>query len=263
MASRKKRATFTIRFVGEGVTPSAVPVRTLSDAASAVMRLAIGSDSEETSRVRVLDVKSGSAVYPCLIDEADDIESNLLIAGAISRDQNLDDLTAEMLSPIENLSAIARKFSDGRVEVFLGDVSVKEMKNVQPIASFNSRTYGLVRGTAVATDSTVVHGFLVGVGGATDNKCRLRIHDRSKLLYCDVFDEDLSRTLGQHLYEHVTLRGTGTFFSRTWDLIAMRVDELVGRGEGNIKDLLGNIRKAGDSAWGPVHDVESEIRSLR
>ena len=41
--------------------PETVPVRTLSDASSAVMKLSIGESGEDAGRVRVLDVQRGSA----------------------------------------------------------------------------------------------------------------------------------------------------------------------------------------------------------
>jgi hypothetical protein len=253
---QKAVPSFTLRIRGKGISPEVVPVRTLSDAASAVMRLLSGDSAEDLLKVHVLGVRRGSAVYPCLIDGGTPILAGFDAIGAVARLEDTAKLTFSMLSPIRILSEIAKKF-EGVVEVFEGK------KAGQPAAVFAPDTYSRIRGTSLITDDATVSGILMRVGGAEDRKCSIRIPGRASLLYCRVKDEELSRKLGQHLYECVTLHGQGTYFARTWDLINLRVTNAVFPSKASTLDLLRKLRQSSGNAWDDVLDVSSEIRSMR
>jgi hypothetical protein len=260
MASRtKKFPSFTIRLHGKDISPETIPVRTLSDAASAVMRLATGEDEDGSNRVHVLDVKRGSAVYPCLLDRGVDLEKNLAITGNITSSLDASLLTQGMLRPFRTLSDIANKFG-ACVEVYLGKY---EGKGHEPIAIFQAETYKKIRGTAIVFDETTIHGELLRVGGSEGRRCSVRVAGRPNLLYCDVVDEKLSRRLGQHLYEPITLQGRGVFFARTWELISMKVSDFSFRTKLSTEELIRKLRASGGDAWDEVEDVDAEIRAMR
>ena len=263
MASRKKTASFTIRIKGDGVTPESIAVRTLSNAASAVTRLAVGEDSDDSGRVRILGVKRGSAAYSCLVDDVHDIERNFSTAGEVVNNPESDKLIEPMLSPMKDLSSIASKFDNGSVEVYVGDLTAKAMKSANPVVSFDANTYRHLESTAIVQDTTTIHGYLVAVGGAGEKKCRIRVPDRTKLLYCSVTDDALSRRLGENLYTYVTVHGRGSFFARTWSIVDFEVFALKVSSEQSIKDILANVNKASQGAWSDVVDVQAEVRSLR
>ncbi|MCC9654363.1 hypothetical protein [Rhodopirellula halodulae] len=263
MSRKKKPASFTIRIKGDGVDPESIPVRTLSEAASAVMRLAVGDSKSEASKVRVLDVKRGSAMYPCLIDDGHDVNRNLVDAGEAASNPMSEKLDAEMLGPIRELSLIAGKYDAGSVEIYLGEVSTRKLKEVRPVVVFNGGTYSAIESSVIVRDTASIRGYLVGVGGAQERKCRIRIPDRSKLLYCKVPDQDLSRELGECLYTYVTLYGRGTYFQRTWWLLDFEVFELEKKSDDSVESILGRIREASGDGWSNVQDVDAELRSLR
>jgi hypothetical protein len=257
-AEKRKPPSFTIRLSGKGVTPESIPIRTLSDAASAVMRLAIGQDDDQNNRVHVLGVQRGSAIYPCLMDSGEAAAKNLAIAGEVSASPDSDQLTQEMLRPFRTLSEIASKF-EANVEIYLGKWSPKQ----EPIATIQAGTYKRIQGTAIIHDETIIHGYLVRVGGAEERRCSVRVASRNSLLYCNVRDEKLSRKLGQHLYEFVTLHGRGMFFARTWDLISLRVNDATFQSKSSTEDLIRRIRESGGDAWDDVVDVDAEVRAMR
>lgn len=248
--------SFTLRIRGEGISPEVIPVRTLSDAASAVMRLLSGDDAEDSLKVHVLDVQRGSAVYPCLIDGHAPVLASFNAIGEVTRFEDTEKLTFSMLSPIRTLSEIAKKFQ-GVVEVFEGKRTGK------PAAVFTPDTYQRIQGTSLITDDATVCGVLMRVGGAEERKCSIRVAGRGTLLYCKVKDEELSRKLGQHLYEAVSLHGLGTYFSRTWDLISLRVTHATFQSKASTTELIRRLRQASGNAWDNVTDVNAEIRSMR
>lgn len=260
--ARKTPATFTIRIGGEGVAPESIPVRTLSDAASAVLRLAMGS-GEDSGRVRVLDVKRGSAVYPCLIDDGPNVSRNLVAAGEVARNPRSEKLAVEMLNPIKEISAIAGKFDAGKVEVYLGDVATKDLRTATPVISFLPTTYSAIEETALIRDSASVYGYLVGVGGAEARKCRIRVAGRHKLLYCSVADSETSRRLGENLYTYVTLDGIGTYFQRTDTLLDFQVLQMHPTFEDSTESILRELRTVCGDGWSNVENIDAELRSLR
>lgn len=252
----KPLPAFTIRLSGMGVSPETIPVRTLSDAASAVLRLMTADQPDDTRTVHVLDVRNGSAIYPCSVDGDSVNGERLVAAGKVANDPQSDLLTHTMLAPIQMLSRIARKLG-GSVEVYVGH------KRGKPAAVFSPHTFQAIRGTSISYDQAVVTGNLLRVGGAQAKRCTVRVPGRDNLLYCSVETDQLSRELGQNLYKRVTLRGKGMFFSRTWELLKLDVQQASFNAEVTPREVFMAIRDHGPIGWDNVLDVRAELEDMR
>ena len=118
MARKKAEPTLVVRFVGEGITPAHVPLRTVTDALSAVQDLASGRNRFETQHVPkektigLVDVRAGSAAYFCVPHAPQEAIENLKDVARILIDDEPDDPEGGRLvaaiQPIEDLSEIAR-----------------------------------------------------------------------------------------------------------------------------------------------------------
>lgn len=256
MATKRPTPSFVIRLTGGEISPERVPLRILSDAASAITRLAIGgADESESKSVRVLGVKRGSAVYPCLMETENETHDNLSAVGKVIEDPHSDLLTHTMLRPIDRLAKIAASL-ECQIQIQLPGTS-------KALATITSNSYQRIRGVALMHDEATVNGYLVRVGGASDRKCAIRVYGRDRLLICQVDTEDLSRQLGKHLYEPVTVYGRGLYFSRTWDLIHLRIDKATFSSNDDYDKMMDEFRAAGGDAWDDCQDVDGELRSMR
>jgi hypothetical protein len=84
---RRPPASLEVYFVGSGIVPEAIPLATLSRALTAVQRLSLGEDPrvdeeiEGDGSLRLIDVKRGSAAFPCVSQTPDRAVTNLRLAG--------------------------------------------------------------------------------------------------------------------------------------------------------------------------------------
>jgi hypothetical protein len=112
-------------------------------------------------------------------------------------------------------------------------------------------------------DDGVLIGELKRVGGASQNKCTIRVPFQKKLIYCHIENPDVARRLGQHLYGEVELRGRGIYFTRDWQLLSFKVTEFVVRKNKSWEDHYRDIREAGGRAWDNISDPKAFLEEMR
>jgi len=109
-----------------------------------------------------------------------------------------------------------------------------------------------------------VYGYLERVGGATDQRCGLRVPNQpNKMVYCTVHTEDLVRELGQHIYENVLVSGTVTWFRKTWRVKHILVKGFEPSKGGSILRTLDRIYEAGGKVWDDIDDAQGLIAEMR
>jgi len=118
--------------------------------------------------------------------------------------------------------------------------------------------------TAFVTGESSVYGYLERVGGATDQRCGLRLPTQlNKMIYCTVQTEELVRRLGQHIYENVLVSGIVTWFRKGWRVKHIRVTDFEPSKSGSILETLDRIYEAGGKAWDDIDDPEALIAEMR
>src|SRR5271157_1575520 len=174
MASKKPPPVFEVHFEGEELYPEQIPLRTLSDALSAIQRLVSGSDianeedAEEEERenevdsLRLLEVKRGSAVYKVAGPPPSSTWKNLRILGRILEDpENVDAEHDYLLSPVERLSAVARRLCCS--------IALREPGKKKALGSVLARiepvSYESISKTLLVQGDTSISGKVVRVGG--------------------------------------------------------------------------------------------------
>lgn len=262
-------ATFSVALVGNAVSPERVPVRTLSEILSAVQSLVSGRDLEadaeevepkpepEAEALSLLDVKKGSAVFPCLSRRPTAVD-NLTRVGKFLQKPELveDDRFAFAMRPTKVLSGVARHLQC-RIEIR------PAIKSETVFAVIDDTTYARVSESLLVSGETSISGTVQRVGGATEMRCALRVPGRERLLYCDVGSPIVSRKLGEHLYQEVTVSGTATWFQRTWSLYSFRVAEMREVRTASLLDSMKAIYDAGGKGWDSVRSPQDAIRELR
>jgi len=252
--------------LGPDVLPEKIPLRSVSDALSAVQDLASARDPFEETQVapeksiRLLAVRRASATYQCLARAPKEAIANLVRVAAIlaSLDDergNQDGLVAAF-RPLKSLCDVAGSVGCS-VQVRLVGRETKELFCVQ------KDDYQRISDRLFMTGETTVVGTIERVGGATGMRCLLRVPGRPRLLYCDVEHQDLVRRLGQHLYEQIAATGTATWIHRSWRIHEFKINDFTQPRLGNLVEALEELRNAGLSAWGQVNDPEKYIRELR
>jgi hypothetical protein len=124
-----------------------------------------------------------------------------------------------VLRPVEEISAIARSLKCVIVVRKPGD-----RRNT--IVEVQESSYERLAGSLLIAGDTTIQGEIKGVGGATGMRCRLRVSFQPKLLFCDVASQEVSRKLGQHLYEEVAAKGTAKWIQRSWRIFSFRITDI-------------------------------------
>ena len=131
-------------------------------------------------------------------------------------------------------------------------------------ATIDGDSYSILAATAFVTGESSVYGYLERVGGATDQRCGLRLPTQPRrMIYCTVETEELVRSLGQHIYENILVSGTVTWFRRAWQVKHIRVTDFEPSKTGSILDTLERIYEAGGKVWDDVDDPEALIAEMR
>lgn len=269
-AIRKKHSQpdFEIRIVGPGISPWGVPVRSLSRILNAVQRLIEHTEEDEfegaeaeqiESRppIHLIAVKKGSARYGVLSEAAPLALDTIVLTGQYLRDPSASDWEPAILSPIEELSAVARSLQ-GWVEFR------RPGKDGEILAVVTKDSYEELSRVAFVSGESTVGGYLERVGGATSYFCGLRLpNQHAKMIICPVHSQDLVRQLGQHVYENVRVSGTVTWFRRNWRVKRIYVKSFEQAKEGSISQALERVYEAGARAWDGIDDVQGFIFGMR
>lgn len=255
--------TFSVVLSGPTMSPEKVTVRTLSDILSAVQTLVSGRDVEEDEEneseadaLSLLDVKKGSAIFPCLARRANAVDNLRRIGKFYSSPETAeDDRFAYALRPAKLLSTIARHFECS--------IEIRPTVGKRPLAVITGTTYLDVSRSLLVSGPSSVSGKVQRVGGATDMRCAIRVPSRDRLLYCDVASPDVSRKLGERLYQDVVVSGTATWFQRSWNLYAFKIQEMRPLRRTPLTEAVKAIYEAGGKGWDSVSNVDEAIRELR
>lgn len=268
----KPKADFEIRLVAQGIKPWGVPMRALTRALNAVQRLMEPMDEDElqdekkqpekdiepTDPLHLIGVVSGSARYKIAAKDPDRTIKTLAEAGRALKNPDDEDWSVDFLSPIEELSSIAKSL---RCAIEFREPGKKDG---EIYAIIESGSYAKLAATAFVIGESSVYGYLERVGGATEQRCGLRLPTQlRKMVYCTVDTEELVRQLGQHIYENVLVSGTVTWFRRSWRVKHINITNFEPSKSGSILETLDRIYEAGGKAWDDIDDPEALIAEMR
>lgn len=267
----KPNPDFEIRLVGPGVKPWRVPMRALTRTLNAVQRLMepAGEDRPEDEReqkeepatsdvpLHLIKIISGSARYGVSANDPARTIKTLTETGLALKDPNAQEWDLDLLSPIESLSDVARSLGCS--------IEFKEYsRDGEIFATVDGNSYSTLAATAFVMGESSVYGYLERVGGATDQRCGLRLPNQpSRMIYCTVKTEDLVRQLGQHIYENVLVSGTVTWLRKAWRVKSVFVKDFEPSKTGSILETLDQIYEAGAKAWDDIDDPGSLIAEMR
>lgn len=262
MAAKTPSAAFEAVFERPGgLFPEEVPVGFLSRILSAMQRLALGEAADvsgtlsDDSRIGLLRVKRGSAVYQFAAPKADLALQHLRVAGRILDDPETIGESDYVLHPVEELSAVARSL-DCRITIREPGDRTAVLARIEP------DSYQAISRRLIITDEATITGKVMRVGGATQRKCGLRIPSQHRMLYCTVQSNQVARKLGQKLYQDVVVRGDASWLKTTWRIVRFEITEVSQPKLGRVQDAIQALRDAGGKAWDEIEDPESFLEEL-
>lgn len=264
---RNKRPSpvFEVLFEGEEVYPEFIPLGTLTQTFSAIRRLMAGSEVVEedeeavevmdTSSIRLLDVKRGSALFQFVGASATTDLANLRGVGRVLESPDELGNNDYVLRPIETLSAVARRLECS--VVFREATSQKTI-----LAKIEPTSYERIAGSLFITGDTAITGRVERVGGATAKSCALRVSFQAKLLYCKVTTQDIARQLGAKLYQDVAVTGTVRWLRSSWKIVHFTINNVYQPQTGSLQDAFQALREAGGHGWDGVQDPRAFIEEI-
>jgi hypothetical protein len=275
---RKPEPAFMVRLDGPGIRPWEVPVRALARILQAIQRLVAEQDDDESGidegtrqipeeaalddqrrSLRLLDIKSGSAVYKVAAGDPGLALEVLRRTGKAIRKPDSGDWPGSALSSVEELSDVARSLGC-TIELVQPD----DARHSAVMATIRPTTYEEIEGIAFIKGGTSVFGKIERVGGATARHCGLRLPERPrKMLVCRVESDDLVRQLGQYMYQDVVVSGEATWLRRNWELKHLTIKYFDPPKTGSLLDALKNIHDAGGDAWDKFPDPDAAISEMR
>lgn len=261
MAPKKPTAAFEVRFEGGGVYPERIPLPLLSEALSAIQRLAAGEEGftddkeKQDHSIRLLDVIRGSAVYRCLAPSPQVAVSRLrTFGGFLDKPAEADNL-AYAFSAIDKLSSIAAKLG---CRITLRNPNKRD----DVLATIRPETFDTLAQEVLIVGHTTITGIVERVGNATGIRCALRLPTQARQLICRVRNQQLARQLGDHLYEPVTVSGRARWLRTNWNLMTFTVEEFHEHKDASIAEMVRDLRKAGGRAWDQIEDPEEFLRQV-
>ena len=266
---RKPEPDFEMRLVGREMRPWAVPVSFLARALSAVQRLMEptdeapdgASDGESETRgaalLHLIGIVSRSAGYSVAAEKPEEAIAAITETGRLLREPDARDWSTERFLAIQELSGIARSLGC--------DIKFKKPgRGAGVLATITPDSYASLAATAFVKGESCVYGYLERVGGATDQRCALRLPDQPrKLVYCNVTTEELVRQLGQHIYRNVLVSGEVTWFRKSRRVTHILVKGFEPPKTGSVLRTLDEIYEAGGKVWDEVEDPEGLIAEMR
>lgn len=264
MNPKKPQAALEVLFEGGGILPERIPLVTLSNSLSAIQRLASGPETTEKEQeqgdeesLRLLEVKRGSAVFRIFVPSPKSALGRLRHLGRILQDPEEVGENDYVLGPIERLSTAARSLGCS--------IAIKEARaGHETLARIESTSYQAMSQTLLVRGETAIAGRVLRVGGATQNKCGLRVSFQDRMLICRVPDKKVARKLGQHLYQNVAVYGIATWIKSTWRIFSLEITEvrIPSNRKGKAGDVFDILREAGGKDWDRINDPEAFLREM-
>lgn len=233
--SAGRNKSLEVALVGRGMSPNRIPVSSLVKILSSVQRLGSGAspwekseDEEEAvdkalSHLRLTDVKKGSAVFSCYVDQADAVYGNLRTIDQVlqGRDDDSIDRLAYGYSSLKILGGVCRQY-DCQVKIRLPGT----VKNPgQSLLVVDADSVARVESELIIHGETSVAATIERAGGKTA-KVMICVEPSRQRLYCEVKNDaerTLVKTLAQNLYRLVGLSGEATWIRSNWRLIDLKI----------------------------------------
>lgn len=258
----KPTPAFELVFTGGDVAPEKLPLHVVTRSIQAAQTLALARDPEMPESagedfIRLKRILRGSARFQCVSVCPADIQANLRIVGEMLDDPASDSgqRASLVLKPIENLSRIAKSLD---CRILFRDISSKEV-----LAKIEPTSYNRLAKEFLTEGDTQLIGRIERVGGATGRRCAVRIPGRRYIFYCDISNDSLTRRLGRHLYEDVTVTGRATWVHSTWSLFRFVITGVMQTKSWDPNKAIASIREASGNAWDDVDDPAAVIREMR
>ncbi len=246
MSKRQNEPVITVRLVG--IKPESVPLTTMTDLMGAIQSLG-------GPNLRLLNVRRTSAAYELYsdLDVGGRVVSNMKrCAEALVTPETY--LQSHMLPKFDLITSILKRLNC-YMEIFSPDRSWKwQLKKNQ---------WDGIRDRFCIEDDAVVIGELKKIGGASKNRCTVRVPFQKDLVYCNIENAGIARKLGVYLYSDVELKGRGRFFTRDWKLISFNVSDFLVRKRKSWEQHYQDGRKAGAKAWDEISDPAAFLEEMR
>lgn len=265
---------FEVLFEGEELYPEAIPLRTLSASLSAIQCLATGDkdlvgrsgdeDADEDAddgevrddSLRLVGIERGSAMYRVAGPPPALALHNLRLVGELlSHPEAVEAHDDYMLSPLERLSAVARRLDC--------TITIKEPgEQGSVLAKIEPLSYETISKTLLVAGETSLVGRVVRVGGATALRCGLRVPFQHRLLICKVENSTIARKIGERLYQDVTVDGSALWLKNSWRLFSFTIKNVQQPVQGSIVEAMEALREAGGKDWDLVQDPASYLEEV-
>lgn len=266
MREKKPTPDFELVFCGDGIYPEKIPLSKVTDALSAMKRLAsgelLGAEDEDDDgldgKIRLVDVtRSSSAVFrflgPSIASFADRLKAIGRVLG------NPDDAGEEneyIIRPIKDLSSIANALNCSLI--------LREAKKGHEVfARIERDSYSRISASILVPGSTTITGTVQGVGGATSMRCRLRVPFQKRLLFCKLETEEVARQLGECLFQQVTAFGTARWLRSSMRLYSFSIQEISKPKHGPISEHLDALWDAGLQDWEKLDNPDAYLQEIR
>jgi hypothetical protein len=266
MQRKKPNPVFEVLFAK--AFPEEIPVTVLSRTLSAINQLSLGElvrtsrgeeeeSEDDNAAIRLISIRRGSAVFQCYASRPDAAIANLRIVGDVIATPNPDssDRLGYILHPVEELSAIAKS---QECAIIVRAPAGKK----QTLAVVEPDSYARIAKSFLIEGDTTIRGSIEKVGGATDMRCSLRVPFQHRLLFCGVASAELSRKLGQHLYETVAAVGTAKWIQRSWKIFAFTIKDIYQPKPRSIREAVKALREAGGKSWDKIKDPEAYLAEI-
>jgi hypothetical protein len=261
LSVKKSPPTFEVIFQRPGLYPEQVSIGHLSRVLSSLQRLAVGREIGEEEagliegKIGLLQVKRGSAVYQFAAPLPELSLANLRDAGnTLDNPDSMGD-REYVLGPVQELSSVAKSLDCSIV--------LKEPGREGPIlARIEPSSYSTISSRLIVSGDTAIVGRVVRVGGATQNKCGLRLPNRDRMLFCSVESTEVARRLGHKLYEEVAVYGTADWLKTNWRIVSFKIKDVRQPIIKSAKETFEALRNAGGKGWDRIEDPEAYIEEV-
>lgn len=271
---KKPETAFVVRLVGRGIRPWGVPMRKLATVLQAVQRLVEQNDesdaeyNEEVAEVQpdpsrilhLIDIKSSSAAYAVAAPDPQVALRVLSDVGSALQKPGDVDWPESTISSVEDFSEVARSL--GCEIEFRQPGEGRRYGNI--LAKITPITYDEIKGSAYIQGRTSVYAKIERVGGATEMACGIRLPAAPrKMVICRVASEELTRSLGRFMYQHVILTGDAKWLRYDWRLKRMTIDAFDPPKTGSLVAALRKAHEAGGHAWDAIDDPNLFLAEMR
>lgn len=261
---RKPPPVLEVLVDGPWIYPEQITLGTLTQAFSAIRRLATGREPTEEDEdgeapdgdlVRLLDVVRGSALFRFVGLTPDAALDRLRLAGKVLHGQAEIGENDYILRLLERLSASARRLECS--------IIVREPGPRSPVlARIEPDSYEQISRRLFIAGETSITGSVERVDGATEVRCALRVPFQRRLLFCRVASVEVARKLDDRLYQEVAASGAALWLKQTWRIVTFTINDVRPLERGTLGEAMEALREAGGRGWDDVDDPEGYLEEV-